>query len=170
MIRYPSYPRNCGPLVHGHLFASVSTYPQEPRVTGIPIISLTARPAILLGGDRYRGLSSALFRAREGAARSGSEWSWPANLPPRSPGETVSDATFELDEAERVATPDNATGGQWLLDAGVISSLQFYFEQGGGRSARSSRRDLCPLDPAHCILEDTGILMGRARRAGELLV
>ena len=38
-------------------------------------------------------------------------------------------ATFELDRAEQAAILENATGGQWLLDAGVLSSLQFIFEQ-----------------------------------------
>jgi hypothetical protein len=38
-------------------------------------------------------------------------------------------ATFELDQAERAAILENATGGQWLLDAGVLSSMQFQFEQ-----------------------------------------
>jgi hypothetical protein len=28
--RHPSYPRYCGLLVEGHLFTSVSSYPQEP--------------------------------------------------------------------------------------------------------------------------------------------
>jgi hypothetical protein len=38
-------------------------------------------------------------------------------------------ATFELDLAEQAAILGNAAGGQWLLDAGVLSSLQFLFEQ-----------------------------------------
>jgi energy-coupling factor transporter ATP-binding protein EcfA2 len=38
-------------------------------------------------------------------------------------------ATFDLDQAERAAILENAAGGQWLLDAGVLSSLQFLFEQ-----------------------------------------
>jgi hypothetical protein len=38
-------------------------------------------------------------------------------------------ATFELDQAERAAILENAAGGQWLLDAGVLSSLQVLFEQ-----------------------------------------
>ena len=38
-------------------------------------------------------------------------------------------ATFDLDQAERASILENAAGGQWLLDAGVLSSLQFLFEQ-----------------------------------------
>lgn len=38
-------------------------------------------------------------------------------------------ATFNLHERERAAILQNAVGGQWLLDAGVLSSLQFVFEQ-----------------------------------------
>jgi hypothetical protein len=38
-------------------------------------------------------------------------------------------ATFDLDEAERTAILENAAGGQALLNAGVLSSLQFVYEQ-----------------------------------------
>lgn len=38
-------------------------------------------------------------------------------------------ATFELDPAEQAAILEKAAGGQWLLDAGVLSRLQFVFEQ-----------------------------------------
>lgn len=38
-------------------------------------------------------------------------------------------ATFDLDQAERAAILENASGGQTLLNAGVLSSLQFVYEQ-----------------------------------------
>jgi len=38
-------------------------------------------------------------------------------------------ATFDLDEGERVAILQNASGGQALLNAGVLPSLQFVYEQ-----------------------------------------
>jgi hypothetical protein len=37
--------------------------------------------------------------------------------------------TFDLDQAERAAILEKAPGGQTMLDAGVLSSLQFVYEQ-----------------------------------------
>lgn len=90
----------------------------EIRLPGTGLV-LVAGPnnvgktALLSGLDALAGdhgdLASLRYGGAEGPARLG--------------------ATFELDPAERAAILQNAVGGQWLLDAGVLSSLQFWFEQ-----------------------------------------
>jgi predicted ATP-dependent endonuclease of OLD family len=91
-----------------------------PR-TGLVLVAgpnNVGKTALLSGLDALAGDYGDLASLRYGGAEE------PARL----------SATFELDQAERAAILENAAGGQWLLDAGVLSSLQF-----GSNSGKISR-------------------------------
>jgi DNA repair ATPase RecN len=94
----------------------------EIRFPGTGLVLVTGpnnagKTALLSSLDVLAGISGDLTSLRHGGSQE----------PARVLG------TFDLDEAERAAILQNARGGQWLLDAGVLSVSSLYTSNGKTR-------------------------------------